>query len=492
MYFCGIDIGTQSVKIILVNSIGKVFHEFSQALPKSNFYQNSQGYSCHEQNPEDWWAAVRMGLTNLAIFIQKSNIEPTNLAGIAISGTSGTIVLVDEKNNPLTPALMYNDNRAIEEAQHLNSIGGEHCLKHGYKFSASFALPKLVWLKGHNGIIWEKTHMVMHCVDYIVMKLSNSVGVSDYSNALKTGYDLLDLKWPEFLFDDLQIDRSILPEIKVPGELISHTSAELQKNTGFPANIPIFAGMTDSTASLLSSGAVNSGDLFSVLGSTIVEKAITDDIVRDPQQRLYSHRLPFGGWIPGGAGNSGALVLNEVFGKDNLAALDQKVAKYLPTDIYIYPLIYPGERFPFQHAAFTGFEHGKYQNKGQKYAAYLEGLCYVERMMIEVLTDLGVKMGNSIYTVGGATRATPWMQLRATILNKEVLIPKIPEAAFGCALLVGSVTEFGCDINRTCRELIQIKDKYHPQADLVPIYEKKFFEFKEILNNERKKIFHAN
>ncbi len=486
MLYCGIDIGTQSVKIIVIDESKNLISNIGEKLPKSQYYVDENGFQCHEQNPSEWWEVLLECFKRVTQDFRKKDIDFREIAGFSISGTSGTILFLDKNNSPLTKAFMYNDGRSVAEAQQINGIATSHCEKHGYQFSASFALSKILWLKQHRPEIWKQVHKINHCVDFIVGKMSSEYGISDYSNALKTGYDLIKLEWPQFIQSELEISESVLPKILNPGEFIAETSGIFQKLTGIPSGIPIFAGLTDGTASLLSSSAVNPGDIFSVLGSTIVEKVISESIIKDlsGQGRIYSHKFPFGGWIPGGASNVGALTLSEEFQGYELGHLNSTVKDYTPSNLYVYPLHKNGERFPFSNPYVKGFLQGGVKNVEHKYASYIEGLCYVEHLMLDVLQDLGADLGDKIYTAGGGTKSEAWMQLRANILGRDILIPKIPEASYGSAILVGCVSEFGNDISRACEELIEIQKVYQPDITKVDIYQKNFSKFKEIVNRK--------
>jgi xylulokinase len=494
MFYCGIDIGTQSIKIMIIDESKNIISNIGERLPKSKFRLDENGFQCHEQDPNDWWVVLLEIFKKITQIFQKKNLNLHNIAGISISGTSGTILFIDKENNPLTNAFMYNDGRSVIEAKFINKIAEEHCENHGYRFSASFALSKILWLKNNEPNIWKKVKKVNHCVDFIVGRMSGEYSLSDYSNALKTGYDLINLKWPKFIQSELDIDNAILPTILSPGEFITETNVDFQRKTGIPSRIPIFAGLTDSTASLLSSGAVNNGDIFSVLGSTIVEKVISEKIIKDlsGKGRIYSHKFPFGGWIPGGASNVGALVLSEEFSEYQLDYLNSKINQYTPSNLFVYPLNKTGERFPFSNPYVKGFLVGDVKNVEHKYAGYIEGLCYVENLMLNVLKELGVNLGNKIYTAGGGTKSDAWMQLRANILGKEILIPKIPEASYGSAILVGCVSEFGNNISKACEELIEIKKVYKPEIDKKEVYHKNFLKFKDIVSQKLKNEWKIN
>ena len=230
---------------MIIDEKKNVISNIGRNLPRSKFYLDENGFQCHEQDPNDWWAVILECFQNITLNFQSNDHNLHDIAGISISGTSGTILFLDKENNPLTSAFMYNDGRSVKEAKIINNIAENHCKNHGYQFSASFALSKILWMKTNQPSIWKKVRKVNHCVDFIVGKMSGEYNISDYSNALKTGYDLIKLKWPKFIQSELGIDPSLLPKIVTPGEFIAETNGEFQRKTGIPCGIPIIAGLTD-------------------------------------------------------------------------------------------------------------------------------------------------------------------------------------------------------------------------------------------------------
>jgi len=478
--FCGIDVSTSSIKVIIINEKGEIISSTGNLLPKSNIFKNENGYQCHEQRPSDWWDVLVKSLKESVFDLKKNGISSRNLKGISITGTSGTLIAIDEKNEPVINALMYNDERAIKEAEKINRYATNHCEKLGYKFSAPFALSKIIWIAKKKPNLIKKLKFI-NCTDYIVGKLTNIFDKSDFSNALKMGFDLLDLRWPQFIQDDLEIPLESLPKIISPGEYIGTTSKEIEEQTGITEGTYVYAGLTDSTAGLISSGAINPGDLYTVLGSTIVSKVITKKLVKDNQGRIYNHLFPTGNFILGGAGNCGTYTLNEVFGRNNLKSLDKEIKEYIPTKSFIYPLFFEGERFPFNNPKAKGFIIGNFKNIKHKYSSYIEGLTYVEKMMFEVFEELNVKCNNIVYSVGGGTHSKQWMQLRASILNKKIIIPRIPEAAYGVALLIASNSLFNGDLKKTVESFVNIKEVFIPEDKWVDVYNSEYQAFKKII-----------
>ena len=172
----------------------------------------------------------------------------------------------------------------------------------------------------------------------------------------------------------------------------------------------------------------------------------------------------------GGAANIGGRYLNDCFKKDEFNERNKKVLDYIPTGVISYPLHGKGERFPFLDPNAEGFFIGDIRNLDIKYAAIMEGVAYAERLAFERMENLGAAVGNSIFTTGGACRSKEWMTIRASVLNKEMKVPKIVDAAMGCAILAAANTCFS-SLEEASDQMITIGNVIEPEQKLVSQYE---------------------
>jgi D-ribulokinase len=393
----------------------------------------------HEQDPEDWKTAVARACRAT---LRQLEAAPT-VGGVAVCGTSGTFLLGDEHGRPLSPAIMYDDTRAAGLHTRVNAAWRRCAERAGYQIQPTWSLPKLVWMLEHMG--GASIGRVYHCPDLVGTWLVGHAVATDSSHALKTGYDLLDLAWPYEVFEALGIPPGVLPPVVRPGALLGHVSPTGAAATGLPEGTPLLAGMTDGCAAQIAAGALRSGQWNSALGTTLVLKGATAELLRDPAGALYSHRHPDGGWLPGGASNAGAGVLACRFPDADLAAMDRAAAARGPTDVVAYPLAQPGERFPFAAADAEPFQLGKPRDDVEAFMALLQGVAFVERLSLAYVEALGADVHGPLTATGGATRSPVWTQLRADVLGRPVRVPRHPDSAVGMAILAaagnGSVTE---------------------------------------------------
>jgi len=476
MYVMGIDIGTQGARVIVCGMTGRIVAQASESFVRPGETALPLGWA--EQNPADWWNATETCIQKTIEQLHDSGISPEGIAAISVDSTSGTVVPVNATGNPLRPAMMYNDSRAEAEASECNLKGSLLTDKLGYKFASSFALPKILWLKNHEPEIFKKTTYFIHAADYIVGKLSDDFNISDTSNALKTGYDLVAERWPDFIESELGIKTSRLPIIVNPGEKIGVVTQNCMFKTGLAAGTPIIAGVTDGTAGFLASGAAKPGDWNSTIGTTLVLRGVSTELVKDTQGRIYCHAHPQGYWLPGGASNVGAECITKFFGGQNLDELNSHVCEYAPSPVLVYPLARIGERLPFINPSVEGFVIGNSRGNNELYAAYIQGVGFVERWCYELMLDLGAEVGDTIYTTGGGAKSSAWMQVRADIMGRRVVRPESPECAMGTVAVAASGSIYS-NLEEAVSAMIKTGESIEPNKELSARYDNLYHAFRQ-------------
>jgi D-ribulokinase len=462
----GFDLGTQSVRAVALSQTGQVLGQGSHPLT------SRRDGPRHEQDPEEWWRAV--GFASRAAL---ADLPASCIRGVAIDGTSGTILLVDRSGKALTSGLMYDDTRALDETCRVNEAGAAVWTALGYRIQPSWALPKLLWLlREHRSVI--PGARLAHQADFINCRLAGHEVSSDSSNALKTGYDLVHETWPYEVLDALSVPNQIVPPVARSGTQLGTVCYQAAAMTGIPAGTPIIAGMTDGCAAQIAAGALDVGSWNSVLGTTLVLKGVTSQLIRDPAGVMYSHRSPDGNWLPGGASSTGAAVLAKKFPGRNLEALSAKAAEREPASIIAYPLVSRGERFPFIAPDAEGFVLGEPSDEVDLYAALLQGVAFIERLCFDYVHMLGAPVSGDLSLTGGAVRSRYWCQLRADILGRPVRVPENAEAALGMAMLAASV---GRRISDVAKEMVRIREVIDPRRNRVACFREPYLRLMEEL-----------
>jgi len=451
----GVDLGTQSVRALAVSRTGLIVGQ--GAHPVTTRRDGPR----HEQDPEEWWHATVFACREAIADLPASSIQ-----SMAVGGTSGTILLVDRSGKALTSGLMYDDSRAVNESRSVNEAGASTWASLGYRMQPSWALPKLLWLLRENRDLIPCARLA-HQTDFINVRLAGHEVAADSSNSLKTGFDLIRETWPWEVLHALRIPDHIMPAVVRSGTQIGTVCRGAAAMIGIPAGTPIIAGMTDGCAAQIAAGALEVGTWNSVLGTTLVLKGVTAELVRDPAGVVYSHRSPDGNWLPGGASSTGAGILTQRFPGRDLDVLSVRAADREPATVIAYPLVSRGERFPFTAPDAEGFVLGSPTDEIDLYAALLQGVAFAERLCFDSLDRLGAPIGGDLIFTGGATRSRYWCQLRADILRRPVHLPENPEPALGMAVLAATKGENVSErqVSDVAREMARIREVVNPRPD---------------------------
>ncbi|MFD9880967.1 FGGY-family carbohydrate kinase [Streptomyces alboflavus] len=459
----GLDLGTQSARCVAVDSAGTVLAAASRPLTSRR-----DGVR-HEQDPEEWWTALTAACREATAALD----DPARVRGLALDATSGTLLLADGRGVPLTPGLMYDDGRAADQAARANAVGGAVWGALGYRsMQASWALPKLLWLLEHAESAAGPDVRLLHQPDLVTWRLAGRQVASDASHALKTGYHLVDERWPAEEFAALGVPARLLPDVVRPGSVLGTVCAAAADATGIPEGTAIVAGMTDGCAAQIGAGALTPGAWNAVLGTTLVLKGSSPHLVRDPGGVVYCHRGPGGTWLPGGASSSGAGVLAREFPGADLARLTAAGAA-LDGDAVAYPLVSSGgERFPFRAADATPFVLGTPRGEAGRFHAYLLGVACVERLCLDYLDRIGAPVDGPLTFTGGGARNAYWNQLRADVLGRPARVPEQAEGAVGMAVL--AATSSGVPVRDAAAAMVRTGAEVRPDpartARWTPVY----------------------
>jgi sugar (pentulose or hexulose) kinase len=433
----GVDLGTGGVRALAATATG---HVVAHASAETDATVRPTGRG-HEQSPHVWWQNARNCLEQLQCTLRDRGYAPEHVHGLAVDGTSGTLLAVDAAGEPIRPALMYNDARATVEAAELNDRARAWCAAAGYRIEPSFALAKIVWLQQRENESFARASRFIHQADYIVGRLTGNFSVTDYSNALKTGYDLVHERWPDWLAALPGIAER-LPLVVAPGTVVGEVSAEAAASTGLRKGLPVVAGATDGVAAAVAAGVRRTGDYNTTLGTTLVFKGVSSQPTNDPHGLIYAHKLPGNRWLPGAASNCGAGWIRAWYPGRSPEELDRAASAYLPSRKVAYPLVGRGERFPFRSISAERFCDPAAANEAEEFAAYLTGTALVERAAYERLDQVCQTSGGDVYSTGGGSKSDLWMQCRADITGRIIHRPQVAESAFGSAILAAAGTVF--------------------------------------------------
>lgn len=473
--FIGIDIGTQGIRVIASTETGKIIGTESCQFILSEDLDLRQ-----EQSPKLWWEQTLRLLTKLSNKL-KDKIALEQILSISVTSTSGTVIPLDKNFDPLHNALMYSDSRSFQEALLCKEISLNIEKEKHTPYSRSYGLPKIVWFNNNFPEKSEKIYLWCHPSDYIIGKLSNIWGYTDYTNALKTGFNLDKEKWPDYIESHLKLPPRWFPQVLPPGEVIGLLSSDVSLKTNLPNTIKVVAGITDGCASQIAAGSLSPGEWNTTLGTTMVIKGITHNKIHDPLGRLYNHKHPEGYWMPGGASNTGADWISIDFNQYDLFELNKKARTLSPTQLVSYPLKQKGERFPFVCEKARGFDPPNL-SIAELYTARLEGVAYLEKLSYEEIEILSKEKVKAIFTAGGGSKSEVWLSIRSNILQKPIYKMEHVEGAFGAAIIAASRTYFD-NIKNAGESMLSLSKIIEPTV-LNSKYHESYLEFKELLKTK--------
>ncbi|MCX6622944.1 MAG: FGGY-family carbohydrate kinase [Acidobacteria bacterium] len=435
--FLGIDVGTSGARVVAVTSEGRVVAESSQPLV------SIRAAGLHEQEPEGWWIAVCAAIRAL-------NVKPEAIHSVAVTSTSGSLVVTDEAGHPLRNAILYDDARAAAALEPFREGGCDDV-------NASWSLAKAVWVRGFESQVWRRAGHLLHPADWLAGRLTAVWNRSDYSNCLKMGYDPVSRHWGRAM-QLAEIDPLLLPEVLTPGATRGTVCSSASAGTGIPEGVRVAVGTTDGIAGMLASGASRPGDANTTLGTTLVWKVLSQ-FRAGTSHGIYSHVHPTGYWAPGAASNSG---LGCVECDGDPETLDAEAEAHLPNSTICYPLSACGERFPFTNSTATRFRSGKTSSAADWHAAQLQALAFLERWGYEVIEEAGVPVTGRVFSTGGAAGSLVFSRLRASILERPVCRAETSSSAFGAAMLAAS--EFHGGVATALDRMVQIAEVIDPDA----------------------------
>lgn len=476
--FIGIDVGTQGVRLVLIDEEGVEHFQSSIAFDRSEDLRLVQ-------QPTLWWELVQRLMGDMKAELAQDFFHQYELSTIGVTSTSGTIVPLDREGDVLYGAIMYSDDRSRDEAAEASRAAQAFYkdAEHFTTFNSSCGLPKMMWFKKQFPELYDsKLWKFIYASDFITGKLTGVYDVTDHSNVLKSGYDLWTDSWPSYISDDLGIDLGLLSTVKPIGSRLSSLRQPLADEWGFENTPVVSVGLTDGCASQIASGAVNVGDWNTTIGTTLVLKGVTEKQIYDEAGTIYCHKHPDGYWMPGGASNIGADWVNDF--PDKVIADGSSLKHTIAvSDVLYYPLKMKGERFPFKSDKARALINGEVDNKGMLFQAGLEGVAFIERYAYEKLEGLIGSEIKKVFSAGGGNHNERWLKIRASVLNRPLLKSERANGAVGAAIAAAS-SMYDNGIREAAALILGDMVTYCPDLDLVDQYEQKYHRFIKVLQKK--------
>ncbi|MBC6422220.1 MAG: FGGY-family carbohydrate kinase [Hormoscilla sp. SP12CHS1] len=447
-FYIGIDFGTSGARAVVIDVAGIVQAEAQYDFAQKTIIQP-------ENLTNNWQNTLFYLIEQIPIDVRRT------VKAIAINGTSSTVLLCDADGLPVEDPILYNDARGVVMMEKMKAIAPpNHTV-----ISATSSLAKLLSLMEHVQYPTQNYYF-LHQADWLAFHLHGKLGISDYHNALKLGYDVETLSYPAWLENrELEFNRNphpkewgytnkarlrglnmgqdsrkwdgttvYLPQVLAPGCPIGQLKPEIASSLSLPRDCIVCAGTTDSIAAFIASGARTPGEAVTSLGSTLVLKLLSTTPVNNAQSGIYSHRLG-NLWLVGGASNTGGAVLRQFFTDGELEYLSQKIDPALASPLDYYPLPQTGDRFPINDPNLPLAIEPRPDNPVEFLHGLLESMAKIEARGYQLLQQLGATVLSRVYTAGGGAKNPTWTAIRGRHLQVPMMTPVNTAAAYGTALL---------------------------------------------------------
>ncbi len=477
MLFIGVDLGTSSVKLLLMNETGEIkavtSKEYPLKFPKP-------GWS--EQEPLDWWNGVKEGMKDL---MKGQNVS--EVAGISFGGQMHGLVILDENDNVLRPAILWNDGRTQEECDYLNNVIGREKIS---AYTANMALtgftaPKLLWVKKHEPEIFAKIAKIMLPKDYLAYRMSG-VHCTDVSDA--SGMLLFDVEhkcWSKEMLDIVGVRRDQLADIfesyEVVGTLTGKAAAELGLNPG----VKIIAGAGDNAAGAVGTGTLENGMCSISLGTSGTVFIASDKFAVDADNAMHSFAHANGKYHFLGCMLSAASAnkwwMDEIIGTKDYSGEQAQIKELGKNNVFFLPYLM-GERTPHNNPLARGTFIGMTMDtsRAEMTQAVLEGVTFALRDALEIARGFGIEI-TRVRLNGGGAKSPLWCKIVANVMN--VCVDKINSEegpGYGAAILAA----VGCGVFKSVEEaaakLIKVVSTTEQDPETVALYEKQYQKFRTV------------
>ena len=477
MVTIGIDLGTSAMKLLLVDEQGTILNSITKEYP---LILPQPGWS--EQDPSKWWDACLDGVAELL-----ADFDASQVAGIGVGGQMHGLVALDENDEVIRPAILWNDGRTAEETEWLNTgIGKERlsALTANIAF-AGFTAPKLLWMKKHEPENFARIQKIMLPKDYINYRLTG-VHASDYSDA--SGMLLLDVehkRWSKEMLDICGVSETQMPQLFESYEKVGELTKELSSELGLNAGVVVAAGAGDNAAAAVGTGTVGNNRCNISLGTSGTIFMSSDSFAVDKNNALHSFDHADGHFHLMGCMLSAASCnkwwMDEILKTKDYADEQKGIEKLGENHVFFLPYLM-GERSPWNNpnarATFTGITMDT--TREDMTQAVLEGVAFATRDMYEVAKSIGVAPKRTMICGGGA-KSPLWRKMIANILNIEVDVPACEEGpGMGGAMLAMVACGAYKSVEEAAAAIVKVDKTEKPDPELVAKYEARYQQFKNI------------
>lgn len=484
-YVLGIDLGTSSLKGLLVDQEGSVV---AQASSDYGLIHLQPGFS--EQQPEDWITACHHVLEELVATVPDVASE---LEGISFSGQMHSLVLLDEDGEVLRPAILWNDTRTTAQCRTIEEKLGDKLLSITRNLALEgFTLPKIIWVQENEPEIWARVRKLMLPKDYLGFYLTGEYH-TDYSDAAGTLLlDIADADWSAEIAETFGIPLDYLPKVVAASESIGTVREELKERFGFEREIKVFAGGADNACAAVGAGILSGEVGMASIGTSGVFLSYEGRETPDYQGKLhfFNHAIDENYYSMGvtlAAGHS----LNwfrDTFAKgQSFAKLLAEIGTIAPgSEGLLFTPYIVGERTPHVDSHIRGSFIGIDTSHTLVHftRSILEGITFSLKDSQRLMSEVAGKTFTRIVSVGGGSKNKDWLQMQADIFDAEIVSLTAEQGpGLGAAMLAALGCGWFEDITACAEKFVEYTDPIQPISENVAVYREVYEQYKRIYPN---------
>ena len=475
-YYIGADLGTSSLKLSLVNVNGEIANTVSK---EYDLYYPQSGWS--EQNPLHWCLAFVEGIKELI-----ADYDASSICGLGIAGQMHGLVILDENDNVIRNAILWNDGRTFKETDYLNSVEKLADYTANMAF-AGFTAPKILWIKENEPDNFSKISKIMLPKDYINYLLTG-VHCTDYSDA--SGLLLLDVKnkcWSKEMLEICGITEQQMPKLFESYDVVGTVKPEIAALLGLTENVKVVAGAGDNAGAAVGSGTVSDGKCNISLGTSGTVFISSKKFPELQNKAIHTFCHADGGYHIMGCLLSAAVCnkwfCNDILGTNNYADEQTAVTDDMLGNNHVYFLPYlMGERSPINdtnaRGTFVGISLDT--RRSDMVQAVLEGVAFAVRDNVEIVKEAGIVIDKSGLCGGGA-KSKLWKKILANVLNITLEIPVAEEGpSYGGAMLAMVGNNEYSSVKECSAKFAKVAETVTPDAEIAERYDNQYKIFKNL------------
>ena len=491
----GLDLGTTAMKIAIFNEAGEILaittQEYNLLTPKTNYV---------EEEPEVYWVAFKEGIKDLKN--QYSFTSETEIS-MAMSAQGETLFVLDKDGKPLRNAIVWMDNRAVEEAKELQGqFGNESCYKitGQVSFEACWPASKVLWIKKHEPQVFEKADKFLLIEDYFIYRLTGKLATEPSLVCSTTYWDIINRTYWTEMLDYLGIREEQLAPVKESGTIIGTILPDIAEELGIGAKVTVCTGALDQAAGAIGAGNIKEGMFSETIGAALAVCVPVNEPVFDPTGKMPLFCFPLEGMYMIHTFTNGGMTLR--WFRDKFCDLEMLSEKNGCGDAYdmisrqveripagsdglvMLPHL-SGSLAPDVNAKAKGVWFGftLQHTRAHFMRAIMESLGYILKRNIDALADMGIEV-KEIRSLGGGSKSRIWSHIKADINQVTMETVKSKEAAsLGAAILAGAATGVFDSVENAVNSMVEVKERIFPSKEHMEEYKEGYRMYKKLFED---------